>query len=207
MPPSAPFSRDHVRPLIDYTLITRAISHYQGLGYKLVEVPWLVEPETIRLTYQGDSPFRCEAGWLVGSAEQGFLQLALEGALELGQPYVSASPCFRTDDVDATHQKSFFKVELFAYGALMADRFLADAAALYRSLGLDVERLIVGKQIDIMCRGVELGSYGSHLHKSGGAWSYGTGLAEPRTSYVLGLSTPLSETEKRLLNEAGLTEY
>ncbi len=62
----------------------------------------------------------------MGSAEQGFVQLMLDGKLPLGS-HMAAGPCFRDDEVDDLHQKTFFKVELiivtdyapppeFAYG-------------------------------------------------------------------------------------------
>ena len=49
---------------------------------------------------------------LIGSAEQSFYQMLLDGALAPGK-YVTCSPCFRNEtEADWLHQKQFMKVEL-----------------------------------------------------------------------------------------------
>ncbi len=178
---------EHGRPKIDYKLVSNAIDHYTNLGFKYLEVPWIVPREYCEITYEGKLPFTTEYGTLVGSAEQSLLMLGIEGKLLIDQNYVCATPCFRDDKIDDTHQKSFFKVELFSLGRDRKDYFLYAADKFFMMLGLETKEIMIDKdQIDLCCKNIELGSYGNRQYNDL-SWSYGTGLAEPRTSFVLNL--------------------
>lgn len=185
MLPDELFLAEHGRPAIDYNLIAQAVNYYKDIGFKYIEVPWVVPEEYNKITFPGPFPFKTEYGVLVGSAEQSFLYLASLGKLKYDVPYVAVSPCFREERVDETHHKSFIKVELFTLG--WASTLLRTAAKeLYMALGLMPHLVETEQGFDWYAKGIELGSYGDRQHKEL-KWSYGTGLAEPRTSYVLSI--------------------
>jgi hypothetical protein len=176
-----------VSPII-WEAIGRAVGHYQTFDYAYVEVPWAVPPEDIGATFvpTGSDPAIPGMGFLVGSAEQGFVKLDREGALGAGR-FVACSPCFRVREpvFDIFHQPYFMKVELYRNdrvdeAALM--EMIRDARQLFRLfLGSDPELVATDEGFDIEVNGIEVGSYGI---RSYGAlrWIYGTGLAEPRFS-------------------------
>lgn len=97
-------------PDINWSYIDDARDYYVALGFKKVSVPWIVSKAAVE-PYASVSP-QAFGGYLIGSAEQGFLQLILDGNLGRGGS-VSVSPCFRNDVEDETHFKYFQKVELF----------------------------------------------------------------------------------------------
>jgi hypothetical protein len=102
--------------MINWSLFSKAISAYEDLGYKLIEVPWQVDRKTIDITLPpGKIPATVSSGgdtnYLVGSAEQSFIYLALQGKLLPGK-YQALTPCFRDDPEDEWHQKYFMKLEL-----------------------------------------------------------------------------------------------
>lgn len=162
---------------------------YEGLGYAYVDTPWVVGEQAVAATLPpARSGFTVghptlAIGCLVGSAEQGFLQMMLDGTLRPGR-YCSAGPCFRDEEVvDELHAYSFFKLELLSYGSPSPQEVTAmvqDASWVHASLFnacCTVERTADG--CDLTYGGVEVGSYGQ---RSVGqhAWAYGTGLALPR---------------------------
>lgn len=187
---------------IDYSLISRAIDFYAHKGFKYVEAPWMVSNKAVQSTLPpGKTPFYCGGDFgvgdpneiaLVGSAEQAFVQLMLDGRLPLGS-HMAAGPCFRDDDVDELHQKTFFKVELiivmdyapppeFALKMAHEDAlefFYQNTDARGRLLEVETEA-----GYDINLNGIEIGSYGVRSFE-GHHWIYGTGLAEPRFSMAL----------------------
>lgn len=183
--------------IINWKLVARAIDAYRASGYAYVEVPWIVSKEAVEVTLPpGREGMHCCDGALVGSAEQSFIQLMLDGKLKPGR-YVAASPCFRDDEVDALHQRTFFKVELIEFSAGPIERWgdavqrmAEDAQSFMRNVAArraahDTEIVPTAQGLDIELRGIELGSYGYRSHR-GFHWVYGTGVAEPRFSYALG---------------------
>lgn len=173
---------------IRYDLIAKAIDFYEGKGFKYVEVPWIVGRDAINVTLpDGKVPLETQDGTLVGSAEQAFIQLAMDDAIKPGR-YVAASPCFRDDVPDRLHQRYFFKVELIAIArdvlpSMSVEEMAELARSFYATLpgGASCELAHVSAGIDLEIDGVELGSYGSRSH-DGWRWTYGTGFAEPRFS-------------------------
>lgn len=179
---------------INWSRIAQVISIYQSMGYQYLEVPWIISDEATNITLPaGRQIVRSNDGALVGSAEQSFIQLMLDGKLEPGQ-YVAATPCFRDDQVDELHQQYFFKVELIDYATSEfvniqqnLNKMMTDAHILMRSIGAKEASLVrTADGFDIELNGIELGSYGYRKFKDN-FWIYGTGLAEPRFTQALEL--------------------
>lgn len=185
---------------INYQTVSRAISEYGTRGYKYVDTPWHVPASTLTATLprerSGFSLWHPELPhdkFLVGSAEQGFLQLMIDGKIASGS-YCSAGPCFRDEPtVDELHRYSFFKLELIKILGPSEQPELIDVwkmahaakdvhANLYWLSKKSLEQLRVVRTdqgYDLELAGVEVGSYGLREH-DGHRWLYGTGLALPR---------------------------
>lgn len=179
--------------MIDWSNIARAIEYYQTNGYEYVETPWFVPSETLKITCTDEQVIRLDSDptdpWgLVGSAEQGFLQRALDDTLENNKRYVSAGPCFRPEPVfDELHHPQFMKVELFC---LCDDESSADMTTMTmiyhaQSFMQSTKQTKTQDGRDLEINGIEVGSYGARYHEKIGWWAYGTGLAEPRYSTAI----------------------
>lgn len=174
---------------INWQRVARAVAHYSSIGYQYVEAPWIVGDEALGVTLPPDKTgLRTQDGPLVGSAEQSFLQLMLDGQLSAGR-YVAATPCFRDDEVDDLHQRTFFKVELIRVfddnqtASALCEQVVQDALGFFCSVAPadSLARRDTPIGCDIELDGVEIGSYGCRQYR-GHHWVYGTGLAEPRFS-------------------------
>lgn len=184
-------------PAMNWENIVEAISHYTARGYEYIEVPWVVSEKTTLMTMPKDAtPIYCELmderNVLVGSAEQGFLEI--RKSLKPNQLYCSMSPCFRGEKSvqPGFRQLTFMKVELFS---LTEDRnvvlnMLGDALSFFDAKfkfgsrhNLKTKN-INENQYDIDLRDKEIGSYGFRSVE-GVSWAYGTGLAEPRFTELL----------------------
>jgi hypothetical protein len=185
---------------ISYDLIAKAQLFYAAMKYRNIQTPWMVTPTAIRATLPPtvrsiDSIF----GSLVGSGEQGFIQMMLDGTLEPGR-YQTTTPCFRDEAViDEFTRPYFLKVELISY--MPADpradyeKLLNDAMSCFFQLSTaeTFDAVHTTEGFDLFYRGVELGSYG--IRQLGDhIWVYGTGLAEPRFSLALNRSEVEAET-------------
>ena len=194
--------------MINYNYISNAIGFYKKHGYKLIEVPWLVEKKYIDLTIPaGHFPHEVYLETkdkvaqyrhcLVGSAEQSFLKLIIEDKLEPGK-YMAATPCFRDDPFhnetkdSEIHQEYFMKLELCTVDVDSNPYTVSDEAA--RFLNQFFSKRVISNptgpayqgeaamSLDLLSpEGIELGSY---LYKSIDCKSvvFGTGVAEPRLS-------------------------
>ena len=181
-------------PMIDWAMLTHAMAHYQGLGFKQVEVPWCVpeslniatKPHTNRSFVQTLDMFENQPHELVGSAEQGFQYCIQQGKLQPGK-YWSISPCFRFDDFDALHLPWFIKLELCHILDENQDKqtalfhMVSQCAALFDRIGSECAVVPIGDTYDIEVNGIEVGSYGIR-EVSNKQYIYGTGLALPRFS-------------------------
>ena len=177
---------------ISWRRLADAMAFYVGLGYQEVDVPWWVSRAAGRTTCRDDSRFYAVSPEddLVGSAEQGFLEMELQGILPRGR-FVACTPCFRAEPVtDSLHQRRFMKVELYANtGDRQAsmDAILGDAWRFMQTqvpFPTDLHRVPTEEGFDIELGTVEVGSYG--VRRSGSLhWTYGTGVAEPRFSAAL----------------------
>jgi aspartyl/asparaginyl-tRNA synthetase len=178
--------------MIDWKLLGEAVEHYKSLGFEYVETPWFVDFSTALITcephqaisYNYNDTTTDAPKSLVGSAEQGFLQLEREGKLD-SVNYVSCGPCFRIEDnYTVMHLPQFMKVELYVRcsdenSAVAASRELVYSAAQFmRSVRSDIVKTDEGW--DLERNGIEVGSYGARYDEEIGHWAYGTGLALPR---------------------------
>jgi hypothetical protein len=184
--------------MINYRKVGKAIKRYEKLGYVYIDTPWLISEEAVRATLPLDREgFELRssvinAGKLVGSAEQGFIQLMLDKAITKGR-YVTAGPCFRDEPVvDAQHQYTFFKVELIDLNRALFHYDVADvremaeeaAGVMYGLYGTLPTLKTTQEGVDLVVDGVEVGSYGLRSFQ-GHEWVYGTGLALPRTPQAM----------------------
>jgi len=177
------------RLLLDYRYIADAQDFYLERDYEPTAVPWVIGIDA----YTSTLPPRVEhyatlGGFLVGSAEQSFIQLMTDGE-KLGR-IQAASPCFRSEDHDELHSPYFFKLELFDNELPMTNNsvlsVLDDARGFFDKY-LPTAVTQEGEHAwDIVAahNGMELGSYGIRTYKEF-QWIYGTGVALPRLQQAL----------------------
>ena len=187
---------------IDYNLLNKALKYFSKRGFKQVEVPWRVSKEAIEGTFNSRESFKSDDKFLIGSAEQGFLELYLQNKLTSNQ-LMSVSPCFRNEKEDYFHQQEFMKLELICF----LDK-LADLDFRFNDEYSNVKRLVISFIIkklkiktsdifilgtnesnsiyseDILVNGIEYGSYGIRQFQDK-YYIYGTGIALPRASKIL----------------------
>ncbi len=177
--------------MINYHLISAAINYYSSIGYNYLEVPWAVSREVVESTKpESADSVQADFGYLVASGEQSFIQLMEEGKV-LGK-HCCATPCFRPKDRGTLHHPYFFKVELIDTNASLDSLLNTISAAMHfigRYLPIRVIQTEEGKDI-VSDSGLELGSYGIRTWKNY-SWVYGTGVAEPRLSEVIGIEKNL----------------
>lgn len=189
---------------IDYNLLNKALKYFSKKGFKQVEIPWRVSREAIEGTFDSIESFKSDGEsdkFLIGSAEQGFLELLLQDNLKdfKYNQLMSVSPCFRNEPEDYFHQQEFIKLELIYFSDI----------EIYRDTQYDIFRELVVSFIikklkiktadiviletkdknsiyseDILINGIEYGSYGIRQFQDK-YYIYGTGIALPRTSKIL----------------------
>lgn len=173
--------------LASFERLTQAATIYKGRGYRYLDLPFTVPVDFMNNIYQGPKrSFSCGGSAVVASAEQSFLYL--RSTLDEDVKYFSITPCFRDDVEDDTHQLGFMKLELFCLNRHKREELLNDAMEFFSgNLSLRVEKLNTRREsghwsYDIVCSETftELGSYYSKSD-----YCCGTGLAEPRTSWVI----------------------
>lgn len=180
-----------IREPINYKNIYEGIEHYKRLGYNYIEVPWLVSKESLDVTRPPEARyFDTFMGQLVASGEQSFIEIRKD--LCPGRKYQCVTPCFRDEKYDSTHHPSFLKLELILplwkgdNEAEAVDLVLKDAYNFFRRYASYEGAPVTVKTdigFDINMLGIEVGSYG-YREYDGFRWVYGTGVAEPRLSYV-----------------------
>lgn len=185
--------------LINWALLGEAVEFYKSYGFSQIETPWYIDVNTINITCDNpqaivsvdtnDEAYCPTYKGLVGSAEQGFLQLAKDGELPHVN-YVSCGPCFRLEEFDELHQPQFMKVELFSRCeneqiALSAAKQLLYTSFKFMCLKHECHIVDTDDGYDIEINGIEVGSYGARHHKDIGWWAYGTGIAEPRFTLAI----------------------
>lgn len=183
---------------MNYKRIAEALDFYTKSRCEYIDLPWAVPEAIANVTCPpGRQHFYIKDNVLIGSAEQAFLQLAIEGKLVSGRNYVACTPCFRDEPViDELHKQYFMKVELFCYskyGSVCIDAeefFYMLAKRYFTTQGAKPEHLRVDdRQEDLLVNGIEVGSY-REAELFGQPeefyWACGTGLAEPRFTYALG---------------------
>lgn len=179
--------------MINHRIMADAVDFYTGKGYQYIDVPWLVDVESVRMAAPpGVRQFETFAGFLPASGEQSFYHLLKAGHILPGN-WQTITPCFRDEksvnDVVCTH---FLKLELFSVGHNRRQpRDICDAARSFMSsynLHTRIDDMSDGSMDIMSSDSVELGSYGSRNH-DGFSWSYGTGVAEPRFPTVVKKNT------------------
>lgn len=172
-----------------------AQAYYEKLGYENIEVPWFVSREATNSTIPfGSHPLSVftspsgsvfSFGDLVGSGEQGFIQMLLDGKFSTGK-YQTITPCFRDEPVvDLIHRRAFLKLELIDLTDNRSSGAMLKQAQDFHELYLDTAVQVNWDGYDLTTKdGLELGSYGIRWYKDF-HWVYGTGFAEPRVSYAL----------------------
>lgn len=178
--------------MIDYRLIQDSIIHYDCMGYKRIETPWLVTEAVDSITRPKDvEPFIVPAKKknLIASGEQAFLYLYLKEYLPKGR-FQTVTPCFRNDSFDFTHTKYFIKNELIDTEDV-TEKNLIDTVERAKTFfdplfKYKTEVIKTSEGYDIMLGDYELGSYGIRSCQFLD-WIYATGCAEPRTSKLLTL--------------------
>lgn len=171
--------------VINYAIMAEALAFYTQRGYTYQEVPWVVSSEATNVTLPHNRiSTKVPYGDLVGSAEQGFIELLRRG--HTLTKHCAITPCFRDEpDYDELHHAYFMKCELFDAQATpkRLQRMIDDAVA-YFSKYVPVEVIPTDIGYDIMASGIELGSYGFRQYKDI-RFIYGTGCALPRLSTVV----------------------
>ena len=177
--------------MINYKLLNDAISFYTSEGYNRIETPWTTSEYINNITApKGVTQFQFKHNdkCLVASGEQSFLYLYLKGFLPKGK-YQTTTPCFRMETFDLTHTKYFIKNELIItdmVNKIELKGVIDDAYNFYSNYLKDLTVAETDIGYDIICEGIELGSYGIRSCEFL-EWIYGTGCAEPRLSTVIKL--------------------
>lgn len=180
---------------IRWDLISAAVDFYTKEGFEYYELPWHVSRETHSLISQKRAHETFD-GCLVGSAEQSFVQIMLDGNFPSVHG-IGVTPCFRDDTPGKLHKREFMKVELFIGGRrenfdiegdginfpqLWLDQVIRSAKFFFDSIDTqELKRVQTEDGWDMTSNGIEIGSYGVRRSPTH-IWVYGTGLAEPRWS-------------------------
>jgi len=192
--------------MIDYNKIGFAIDFYNSIGFKYIDVPWIVSEESVSATAPvGVRIFNTFAGELVASGEQSFIEIRKKLMASSGFPalFQCVTPCFRDEPInDPLHLQYFMKNELIAvlhptHGKehipwATIDFLIRNALVFFKKLIKEHDEIkvvnapqdnsILNK--DILINEIEVGSYGYRYYKDF-CWVYGTGIAEPRFSQAL----------------------
>lgn len=181
-------------PDINWGLLAKAQQYYQE-QFLYQETPFIVPVSYNKLTKPHDEPsfilnngiFKEKEHELVGSAEQGFIYLALRKQLK-SHKLCSISPCFRSDDYDSLHFPWFMKLELFHLSNDPKDILpILNYSLLFFKSQFNGNYTIIQtaeQSWDILLNGIEIGSYGLRILDDL-QFIYGTGLALPRFSQAI----------------------
>lgn len=199
--------------MVDWNNLADGLNYYKGLGYQEIDLSWTAPKDILMMTCPAEYYIvNSEVGPLVGSAEQSFIALHVEG--KLNGRYVALTPCFRKERQDLWHKQTFMKVELFSthpsydeYRTLREHAFSYFEAQCVKNK-IDEKKLVLCDMYDksnpsnrtkesglhdryfsdINYNDIELGSYGlrsSYLGDKKYKWVFATGVAEPRLSTVI----------------------
>ena len=156
---------------------------YYSQYFEYIEAPWEVPEKVIAITCNTN-----KGSGLVGSGEQSFIELMLRGELEEGN-YYTCTPCYRPEDVSGKYsEKMFIKIELIYYMIAQPEEMVNVAARCFAHIvGGDehISSVNTKEGIDLFYKNLEIGSYGVRAYRNH-YWTYGTGIAEPRLSRLMG---------------------
>ena len=191
---------------INASVLAEAQKYYSEHGYIDTPTPWLVGEDAYWATlppeheaFLWQSPL---GQYHVGSAEQGFIQMMLDGET-LPERAQSTTPCFRGEPTyDSLHFPFFYKLELYAgdTSTKTLEEMIACARGLFRTLKIPTRVVETGEHsydIETALSHIELGSYGIRTFR-GHEWTYGTGIALPRAAQARSVerSMHLSEEDR-----------
>jgi hypothetical protein len=183
---------------MNINILNKAVKYYNVFKFIEINVPYIVDEAISNRTkpkdrqnifhyfheqnYSEVDPNRV----YVASAEQSFIQLYKEGKLQIGR-WMGLSPCLRDEPIlDDLHYKMFLKLELIYIGSDDVNFMVEMARSFFiEHLNLKVEKIKTKEGVDLFYKNIELGSYGTRTMPDGLIYTYGTGLAEPRTSICL----------------------
>lgn len=175
---------------ISAKIVHAALDYYSVKGYVFTDCPIVVPHYYNNITKPVDIPNTNHDidNSYIGSAEQSFLKIYEKGKFK--GKHLGLAPCFRNEKVlDDTHFLMFLKCELFSEDRNNMKVFISDACDFYdRYCSCGVIETSQGYDIIDTVTKIELGSYGITKGVLNGVeleYSYGTGLAEPRLSYIL----------------------
>jgi seryl-tRNA synthetase len=180
--------------MIDYRRLAESVDYYEKYNFKRIESPWTVAKAVSDITkppFGTDYTIVEKNKVLVASGEQSFLYLYMKGFLPPGR-FQTITPCFRDESFDSQHTKYFMKNELIDTERVTHESLVSivETAKRFFSTILPANKLSILQtsdvSYDIMFKDIELGSYGIRTCDFL-TWVYGTGCAEPRTSYCKGL--------------------
>jgi tRNA synthetases class II (D, K and N) len=180
-----------IKRMINYNILSESKNFYDMLGFKYIEVPWIVSSEINSLTRPKDAAEYIvqkngKTKSFIASGEQGFLYLMAKGHLTKDM-YQTITPCMRNDNIDETHAKYFMKNELiYAFNNSKEDLLLIVeyAKSFFEEYVHKVNVIKTDIGYDIEYNEIEIGSYGIR-NSIIGPWIYGTGVAEPRFSRLI----------------------
>lgn len=180
---------------INWKRLVDALEFYKANGFTEIPVDWHVPGASHDITCSApDRMFHLKHyGVLVGSAEQAFIDMQLNGRLPQGR-FVALTPCFRDEGAgrDELHALYFMKVEIYStLPDTIDDGELHELCLRARDFmetrtRLPVQSVLTEEGIDLEINGIEVGSY-SRRSFGGISWACGTGLAEPRFSMATAL--------------------
>lgn len=150
---------------------------YGFLGYKYIDVPVNVPKKVNQITFKGQYIN------FVGSAEQSFIYLILQGKLQKGR-YQATTYCLRDEPkVDVLHLNIFLKTELISINPVSVKEelfnIIMSAYAILSNYFKDITIVKTEIGYDLEINGVEIGSYGIR-NFCNNTIIYGTGIALPR---------------------------
>lgn len=181
--------------IISTNKIAKALIYYKSAGYKLTDVPMLVDQQaslhTVPKERKHNEHLYHGVKVYVASAEQSFVQLHKEGKIGDGK-YCAITPCYRHHDIGLVNYEIFLKIELIEIGTENYSTVLTDAM---QTMSLLVDGETWAKSdvhteekdgiVDFIVGGLEVGSYGNRKMIDGTDYCFGTGLAEPRFSHSI----------------------
>lgn len=171
---------------ISTSLVYDAITFYRSLGYQMIDVPMCVSDAAIKATIpiNTDCLKKDENQYYVGSAEQSFIDMYMRKLLSDGK-YMALTPCHRYENrIDPLHFQIFLKLELIDVGSDKRS-LIHDAYDFFHRSGINVIKQKTSDGEDLLLNNIEIGSYGQRHMFDGKPYLYGTGLAEPRTSFAM----------------------
>lgn len=174
--------------MIDYKILSESVKYYGYLNYNKIEVPWIIDDDVDKITNPGKSLHigrtkKC----LIGSGEQGFLQLYKDKKLLKGR-YQTITPCHRVEKTyDEFHLPFFMKNELIItddVNSINLYHMLDNVSNFFKKYLPKIDCVETGDlSYDLNYDNIELGSYGIREHildDEKFSWIYGTGCAMPR---------------------------